>query len=422
MQSCAEPSSRRLKVLVSAYACEPGRGSEPGEGWHWTNELARFHDLWVVTRANNRRQIQQSLQKDSQPGVRWIYFDLPRWLSFWKKQQRGIRIYYVLWQFGAYLKVRRLMQKTKLDLAHHLTFGTYWLPSYVAFLGIPYIWGPLGGGESVPPRFGRGFSFYGRVFEVIRDLARSISDLNPFIRFTARNANRILTKSVETTARLRKLGADRIQVCQPGISVTDLPEVVDDTEAHKPVLRIISVGRLLHWKGFHYSLKAFAEAVKEVQDMEYWIIGEGPERRRLERLVKRLNLGGRTHFWGGVSRDQVLQKMANADTLVHPSLHDSAGWVCLEAMALSKPVVCLDLGGPSLQVTTSTGFKISASNPTQIVKELANTMTKLARCPELRSQLGRAGRNRVLEHFRWRSKALALSNIYLDSTGFRNRK
>ena len=50
-----------MKVLVSAYACEPGKGSEPGVGWQWVRQIARFHDTWVITRANNREKIEADL-------------------------------------------------------------------------------------------------------------------------------------------------------------------------------------------------------------------------------------------------------------------------------------------------------------------------------------------------------------------------
>ena len=57
----------RLKVLASAYACEPEKGSEPGAGWNWVKQIARFHEVWVITRANNRLSIDQALSKSRCP-------------------------------------------------------------------------------------------------------------------------------------------------------------------------------------------------------------------------------------------------------------------------------------------------------------------------------------------------------------------
>ncbi|KAB2833154.1 MAG: glycosyltransferase family 1 protein, partial [Candidatus Dadabacteria bacterium] len=98
---------KRLKVLLSAYACESGKGSEPGVGWNWVNQIARFHDVWVITRANNRESIERE-NGGALSGVHWIYFDYPGWARFWKRGQRGVHLYYYLWQIAVYFLARRL--------------------------------------------------------------------------------------------------------------------------------------------------------------------------------------------------------------------------------------------------------------------------------------------------------------------------
>jgi len=76
---------------MSAYACEPGKGSEPGVGWNWAREMSRWHDVWMLTRANNRPTIEGALQQGESAGLHCLYFDLPRWARFWKKGARGIQ-------------------------------------------------------------------------------------------------------------------------------------------------------------------------------------------------------------------------------------------------------------------------------------------------------------------------------------------
>src|ERR1700683_2444848 len=98
MSGRAQLDVLRLRVLLSAYACEPGRGSEPGVGWNWIRELAKFDEVWVMTRSNNREPIERALTAEPIDGAQFVYYDLPRWLRFWKKRQRGIRLYYYLWQ------------------------------------------------------------------------------------------------------------------------------------------------------------------------------------------------------------------------------------------------------------------------------------------------------------------------------------
>ena len=154
-----------MKVLLSAYACEPGKGSEPGVGWNWVRQIARFAEVWVITRANNRPVIEQALEREPLPNVHWVYFDLPRWARFWKKGQHGVHLYYYLWQIGIYFLAKRLHREVGFDLVHHVTFVNYWMPSFLSLLPPPFVWGPVGGGESAPKAFYRTFSWRGRLYE-----------------------------------------------------------------------------------------------------------------------------------------------------------------------------------------------------------------------------------------------------------------
>jgi len=81
-------------------------------------------------------------------------------------------------------------------------------------------------------------------------------------------------------------------------------------------------------------------------------------------------------------------------------------------MAAGRPVICLDLGGPSFQITEETGMKVPAISPEQVVHDLAVAMTRLARDPGLRIRLGIAARQRVQEHFDWVGKGDWLSELY----------
>src|SRR5439155_25552362 len=123
--------SQRLRVLLSAYACEPGAGSEPGVGWNWARQVSRSHEVWVLTRANNRLAIESALAEDPIDGAHFVYFDLPRWLRFWKKGQSGVRLYYYLWQVGSYCVARRLHRELNFHVVHHVTFVKYWMPSFL---------------------------------------------------------------------------------------------------------------------------------------------------------------------------------------------------------------------------------------------------------------------------------------------------
>lgn len=403
-----------MRVLVSAYACEPGRGSEPGVGWSWVREIARFNEVWVVTRANNRPLIEAALGASALSSLHWVYFDLPPWLRFWKRRGFGVRLYYLLWQIGLYFVARRLHKQNNLELIHHLTFGTYWMPTFLALLPVPFVWGPLGGGESAPPAFRRFFGQRARLYEVMRDAIRTIGELNPLLRFTARRAILTLCKTVDTEKRLQRLGARRTLVySEVGLPEADIQRLNNLSSREESAVRLVSLGRLIHWKGFELAVNAFAKFHRAFPESEYWIIGDGPERRRLEALAQRLGVADSVRFFGGMSRAHVLQSLESCDVLVHPSLHDSGGWVCVEAMASGRPVICLDLGGPAIQVTHETGIKVRATTPQQVILDLAQAMSQLAQDGRRRHHLGQAGRRRVQEHFSWHSKGQWIKELFL---------
>ena len=67
-----------MNVLLSAYACAPGKGSEPEIGWSWMQQVSRVHDVWVITRASKRERVEEGLRREPSPRAHFIYVDLPR--------------------------------------------------------------------------------------------------------------------------------------------------------------------------------------------------------------------------------------------------------------------------------------------------------------------------------------------------------
>jgi len=409
-----------MKILLSAYSCVPGKGSEPGVGWNAVEQAARFNDVWVLTHGEGREEINAAAASGALPNVRFVVLDLPPWALFWKKDRRGQRVHYYLWQLAAYFVGLRLHRKVGFDLVHHVTFVQYSVPSFLSLLPIPFIWGPVGGGESAPPAFWRCLSSRGKIFELLRSLARRVGECDPFVRCTARRAAVGLATTEETARRMRMLGCKRVSVrSESGLGPEEIRRLSLAPFRQSGPLRLLSVGRLVHVKAFDLGLRAFAQIQHRFPGTEYWIVGQGPERKRLETLACELGITAKVRFLGHIAREQVLEKVTECDVLVHPSLHDSGGWVCLEAMAAGRPVVCLDLGGPAVQVTADTGIKVTANTPGQAVADLAKAFLQLAEDPELRIRMGEASRQRVEEHFAWLRKGDSMNTIYKNTAAAR---
>ena len=401
-----------LKVLVSAYACRPGEGSEPGVGWNLVHELVKYHQIWVITRENNRPFIEAELHKNPIPGLHFIYCDLPGWMQQLNQGQNLVQLHYYLWQMSAYFTAGKLHQELGFDLIHHVTYVRYSSPSFLSLLPVPFVWGPVGGGESAPRGFWQDFPFRGKVYETLRTLAHRLGERDPFARLTARRSVLVRATTKDTAERLQKMGAKNVQVfSESGLSKTEIAHLAQFAMPESSPVRFISMARLLHWKGLHLGLRAFALA-NLPNDAEYWILGEGPEQERLQALAEELGIASQVKFWGKLPREQTLQKLGECLALVHPSLHDSGGWVCLEAMSLGRPIICLNLGGPASQVTEETGFRIPASTPEQVAPDLAEAMVRLTNDSELRSHMGGAGQKRVSEVFNWEMKGQRLAQLY----------
>jgi len=400
-----------MKILVSAYACEPGCGSEEGVGWNMALSLAKYHETWVLTRTIFRAPIEAELANHPIPNLHFIYFDPFHWTEDWRGRQGAVQLHYYLWQIQAYLVARPLHHQIGFDIVHHVTYVKFWSPSFLALLPVPFIWGPVGGGEQAPKSFWHDFSWWGKVYETLRDLAQRLGEQDPFTRITAQRSVLAKATTEETAKRLLKLGATNVQVfSETGLSKPELARLEQCPILDNSPVRFISMGRLLHWKGYHLAVRAFAKA--NLLAAEYWLLGDGPERERLQAMAEELGVPAQVKFWGKLPREQLMDKLAKCHVLVHPSLHDSGGWTCLEGMAAGRPVICLDLGGPATQVTTETGIKVPALNPEQAVQDLAKAMTRLANDPELRVRLGQAGQKRVKEIYDWEVKGEIWTQIY----------
>ena len=184
---------KKIKVLVSAYACEPDRGSEPGVGWNWARQISRFAETWVITRVNNKETIKRELLANPNSNLHFIYYDVQKWLSFWKKRTRGLYLYYLLWQIGVYRLGKKLNKEKQFDIVHHITFGNLWLPTFMPLLNIPFIWGPIGGGEQISKTFRKGYYIRSKIKEISRDIILNMSKVNLLFLYTSNKANIIIT-------------------------------------------------------------------------------------------------------------------------------------------------------------------------------------------------------------------------------------
>ena len=398
-----------MKILLSAYACEPGKGSEPAVGWNWLLALAEMgHNVSVVTRENNLPAIGDYLAT-SKLKFTTIPYDLPAWCRAIKHWPGGLYIYYLLWQFGAYRHVRRIHKRDAFDLVHHITFVTFRQPSFMGGLNIPFIFGPIGGGETSPRSLRAGLNISGRFREALRDVLIGAVKCDPLMSRAFSKAMLIACTTPETLLRIPRRFHSKCIVL-PAIGINLITDPAPRTPSHP---RFVFVGRLLYWKGIHLVLRAMPEVLQHLPNARLTIIGEGEDARWLKRVAEECGVAAHIDWIPHLLYNNITDTYLEHTALVFPSLHDSGGLVVLESLAAQLPVICLDLGGPGTFVDSTCGIVIKTANQSEpsLHHTLAAAMITLADNPTMRAELA-ANCSARARRFTWNTTAQQLYSTF----------
>lgn len=393
------------KIFVSAYACEPGLGSEIGVGWHWVLEMSRRFDLWVLTRESNRRSIEPWIESHPEyAGIHFIYFDLPKWARFWKKGLRGVRTYYNLWQLFTNRIVKKTMIDNDIHVFHHLTYGNALWPvsSYGAANSI-FIWGPIGGLETIPEDFSMHYDRKSQVLERLRRLVVRRAVRSRSFQKRAARASLILAKTEDTLNLLPPDARRRAILFTDVAADTSFSSAsaveLNSGSSNGETLKCIVVGRLDAWRGFDLAILAVAKAIESNPNIRLTIVGKGVDRERLENLVKNKGLEKHIHFTGAVDKERYQELMRETDLVLNPSLKEGAVTVSFDAMAMGKPLIALDTGGYTRYFNSDYSVVIPKSDRQEVINSFAAAILKLSDA-NLRESMGRMSRS-AAESLTW---------------------
>lgn len=404
----------KLKVFISAYACEPVKGSEPGIGWNVVTGLSRYHDVHVLTRANNKEIIENHLKIGSFPNLTFHYYDLPKTISFWKNKRRGYRFYYYLWQYFSFMHFKKFVNENNFDIVHHLTFANFAMPAPFVFLRPISIWGPVRKleipdviFESLPPRIW------------LKERLRQIS-----IWFlTHLEPGRILTQ-VKTNWIL-ETPDKHIQSCFPdnyktkiinlpqtGINTSDPEYILSNNIKKNHLIRLVICSEFLHWKGVTYSAEVFSRIALKRDDVELIICGYGPEENEMRRIFKHYNVTDKVSFMGYLNKKDMLNTLNQCDILLYPSYHHGLATVILQAMHLGIPIIALRGDTISSVVDGECGLVADGYNINDILNNLESLTLNLIEDKDLRVKLGDKGKEMIKNTYEWSQIIKSLDSIY----------
>lgn len=388
-----------MRLLLTAFCCAPGSGSEQGFGWRWVTACARDHEVTVVTPTAQRAAIEAE-PLATELGIRWVYVPGPRRVSASGNGYRFERTHQYLWELRAIPTVRRLARELRPDVAQHVTTGTWRVPSCLAFTPVPYILGPLAGSERLPPGMFRSLGAAGILEEQARELQMAVARLDPLVRRSLRRASVILAAGAQTVEELEARFPEktrRFGRAYPHPAITRPAPVVDEAAGagDEGALQLTWVGRLTSRKGLPILLRALADPRLARYRLD--VFGDGPERERLVRAAERFGVAERVRFRGHVPQHETFAAVAASDVFVFTSLHDLMGQALSEAMQLGTACVVLDWSGPSVLVGDTGAVKVPVTTPTRTSAALADALAGLAGDPVRRRSLRRAARARIEE-------------------------
>jgi glycosyltransferase involved in cell wall biosynthesis len=409
---------KRLRILVLGSFCDPEAVSMPYVTYSHAAALAQLHDVTLVVESRREENVRRAkapfrtIEVVRMRLLEHIYaWSLRRIFKYNFDTQVLTAFSYpfaVAFEWFAWRQLRHRILAGEFDVVLRVLPMTPVLPSPFAFFlrkgPIPFVIGPLNGGLPWPP----GFSQLDNQKEWIANL-RNVYRYLPFARSTYRCAAAIIAASSQTYSEFAQYGDKLFFVPEPGIARS---LCYGDSRSPEPgaKLELIFVGGLVPRKGCDLALRAAAPLLR--RDLaRFAVVGDGPERERLEQLARSLGIEKAVSFCGWLSHAEGLKRLRSADVFVFPSLRDNGAGVVFEALGTGAVPVVADFGGPGDIVNQEVGYKVALTTENDIVEQMEKILTELAHDRGRLERLRRQGMAYVQECLTWDAKAQSVTRI-----------
>ena len=404
-----------MKLLLSAYDCDPVRGSEARLSWNYVTEFAAIgHEIHVLTSARSAEHIESGLEELRGQGAKvdaTVIDDHPLVRRF---PRIGYMGRYMLWQWQALDHARRVDARFDADIVHHVGWGSLQGGSRLWRLGKPFFFGPVGGGQYAPSAFKEYFGSswrkeWLRTMVSVRGVRLLPSTLGPL-----KHAKMVLAANQETYDLVAAVGAERIERIRDVAIPPDL--VVDAVEpfpSQEP-LSLIWLARYMPRKGLALALDGLAKVPADCRVRLTVVGADGSTDElasRAARIRERSGDDQRVVFRGSVEWDTALAALRGAEVFLFTSLRDTTGVQLLEAMASGLAVITLDHHGGAEIVGDDVGIRIPVVDPDTTSTAIAEAIQRLAGDRELVLQLRQNALSKA-ESFSWPKHAAKIDALY----------
>lgn len=393
----------KKKLLMIASTVSPRWGSEGGVGWNW---LANVPQGWSTTlltspecaeevrwgRKNGREA--RTLDSLCSPEKSWRAAPRNRLLARlneWLKFRHNLR--------ELQGEAERLAATEKFSVVHQTTIASWMcgMPSHA--LGIPSVWGPIGGGETFPWRYATETSATTWVFEGGRSCAAALARSNRMIRRAVREVDVIIATNRDTEQMLVRMGRKKPILRQPMVIGRERYEAIRAAVRPKgrEKLRVMAGGSVEGRKGIALTIKALRQLAGV--PFEFTVTGHGMELEKLRQLTRECGVSGDVRFETDLGPDAYIRKLAESHVFCFPSLRDNSPVTLVEAMAAGCIPVVLDNGGPAEAVAEGCGFRLPVENPSATIGRITATLQEIWAAPGDLAAMADKATQRVKENY-----------------------
>ena len=403
-----------LNVLVNAYAVSPAWGSEPGMGWNWVVNIARYCNVFVITEGEWRAEIEEAVEKLPQQGNLHFYFnpvsERVRRMC-WNQGDWRFYWHYRKWQKRTLDIARQIIADHHIDIIHQLNMIGFREPGYLwKIQGIPFVWGPVGGMEMMPLPYLKGSglkqNIFGRLKNTINEWQYKYS---PNVRCAIKRSNAIIAavKGVQEviTTYYHK---DSTLINETGVTL--LPDIIRNKKTTDE-FHIIWIGKFDFRKRLDIALKTIA--ITKNPHIHFHICGTGNPRQEgyYKYLASKYQISQQCHWHGKVEHNKIFEFMANCDLFFFTSIMEATSTVVLEAISVGLPILCFNICGFGPLVNSFAGVAIELSTPDTSAYEFSQIINHFVlHHKELEAISTAEIKNR--ERLSWDYKARQMVEIY----------
>ena len=406
-----------MKVLINAYACSPGMGSEPGMAWNWVVNLAKFCELYIITEGEFREKIEAVVPTLEQGGNMHFYYnpvsDEIRKMC-WNQGDWRFYKYYRQWQWKTYLMAKDICEKERINVLHQLNMIGFREPGYLWKLskenGAPFVWGPIGGLKQFPTAYLKEAGLKMQLFMRLKNFL-NIWQLKHEKRVDeALKTAKLLISSIPDSYRALKKykGLESIVIPETGCFLSeDISTSRFDTEE----FHIMWVGKFDFRKQLPLALQAVALAKNPKLKLDVYGSGSVDQVEMAKNIAEELGISDLVIWHGNQQNDVVMEAMRKAQLFFFTSVNEDTSTVVLEAVSNRLPVVCFDACGMSAVIGDSVGRKIALSHPSQSAHDFARILNELESKRSLLKHLSENCKQRQMD-LSWEVKARKVVEEY----------